>query len=90
MPTEARPNLQPYPMAHHIEMWPIDKLIPFARNPRTHSEAQVDQIAASIVALVSPIQFLSTPMLASSPATAVFLLRGNSGSKRCRSSFSTT
>src|SRR5712692_5558466 len=35
-------------MATHIEMSPIDKLIPFARNPRTHSDAQVAQIAASI------------------------------------------
>jgi ParB-like chromosome segregation protein Spo0J len=34
--------------AKHIEQWPIDKLIPYARNPRTHSEAQVAQIAASI------------------------------------------
>ena len=32
----------------HIELWAIDKLIPFARNPRTHSDAQVAQIAASI------------------------------------------
>ena len=37
-------------MARHIELWPIEKLIPFARNPRTHSEAQVAQIAASIAA----------------------------------------
>src|SRR5450631_2672403 len=37
-----------HPMATHIELWPIDRLIPFARNPRTHSEAQVTQIAASI------------------------------------------
>src|SRR5579872_6000197 len=36
------------PMATHIELWPIDRLIPYARNPRTHSEAQVAQIAASI------------------------------------------
>ena len=36
------------PMAKHIELWPIDKLIPFARNPRTHSDVQVAQIAASI------------------------------------------
>ena len=35
-------------MAKHIEMWVIDKLIPYARNPRTHSDAQVAQIAASI------------------------------------------
>src|ERR1022692_878776 len=37
-----------HPMAQRIELWPIDRLIPFARNPRTHSEAQVAQIAASI------------------------------------------
>jgi DNA modification methylase len=36
------------PMARRIELWLIDRLIPFARNPRTHSEAQVAQIAASI------------------------------------------
>ena len=39
-------NARPCPMAKHIEMWPIEKLIPYARNPRTHSEAQVAQIAA--------------------------------------------
>lgn len=31
-----------------IEHWPIDRLIPYARNSRTHSDAQVAQIAASI------------------------------------------
>jgi DNA modification methylase len=35
-------------MAQRIELWPIDKLIPCARNPRTHSDSQVAQIAASI------------------------------------------
>src|SRR5215469_2406305 len=35
-------------MAERIERWPLDKLIPYARNPRTHSGAQVAQIAASI------------------------------------------
>src|SRR5271169_2027906 len=35
-------------MVKHIELWLIDKLIPWARNPRTHSDAQVAQIAASI------------------------------------------
>jgi DNA modification methylase len=35
-------------MATRIERWSLDRLIPFARNPRTHSEAQVAQIAASI------------------------------------------
>jgi DNA modification methylase len=37
-----------HPMAQHIERWLIDKLIPWARNPRTHSDAQIAQIAASI------------------------------------------
>ncbi len=35
-------------MIERIEHWLLDKLIPFARNPRTHSDAQVAQIAASI------------------------------------------
>jgi ParB-like chromosome segregation protein Spo0J len=38
-------------VAKHIELWLIDKLIPWARNPRTHSDAQVAQIAASIAEL---------------------------------------
>ncbi len=32
-----------------IERWSLERLIPFARNPRTHTEEQVAQIAASIV-----------------------------------------
>jgi DNA modification methylase len=36
-------------LADRIELWPIDRLRPYERNPRTHSEAQVDQIAASMV-----------------------------------------
>ena len=31
-----------------IVYWPIEKLIPFARNPRTHTEEQIAQIATSI------------------------------------------
>ena len=34
--------------ADKIEKWKIDKLIPYARNSRTHSDEQVAQIAASI------------------------------------------
>ena len=30
------------------ERWPIERLIPYARNARTHSDAQIAQIAASI------------------------------------------
>ncbi|MFN3595213.1 MAG: site-specific DNA-methyltransferase [Thiobacillaceae bacterium] len=35
-------------LAERIEQWPIAKLLPYARNARTHSEEQVAQIAASI------------------------------------------
>jgi DNA modification methylase len=35
-------------MVQRIEYWLLDKLNPFARNPRTHSDTQIDQIAASI------------------------------------------
>lgn len=31
-----------------VERWPIDRLIPYARNARTHTDEQVAQIAASI------------------------------------------
>src|SRR5579863_4734049 len=36
-------------MVKHIQLWLVEKLIPYARNPRTHSDAQVAQIAASIL-----------------------------------------
>jgi DNA modification methylase len=35
-------------MVRRIEIWPADRLVPYAKNARTHSDAQVDQIAASI------------------------------------------
>jgi DNA modification methylase len=46
----VKPGLQ-------IERWPIGRLIPYARNPRTHSEEQVAQIAASIAefGFVNPV-----------------------------------
>jgi ParB-like chromosome segregation protein Spo0J len=46
MATKPIPGLQR--MARDIQMWLVEKLIPWARNPRTHSEAQVAEIAASI------------------------------------------
>jgi ParB-like chromosome segregation protein Spo0J len=44
-------------MASSIERWPLDQFIPYARNARTHSDAQVAQIAASIkeFGFVNPI-----------------------------------
>ena len=38
----------PLPMADTIVMRPVEALIPYARNARTHSDAQVAQIAGSI------------------------------------------
>ena len=44
-------------MAKCIERWHLDRLVPYARNPRTHSDAQAAQIAASIVefGFINPI-----------------------------------
>src|SRR5262245_36916004 len=41
----------------NIERWPLERLIPHARNARTHSDAQVAQIAASIAefGFVNPV-----------------------------------
>jgi len=36
-------------MARRLEIWPLDRLVPYARNARTHSPEQVAQIAASII-----------------------------------------
>src|SRR5258705_2229791 len=40
-------NQRPWP-ADKVERWSIDRLIPYAKNARTHTEAQVAAIAASI------------------------------------------
>jgi DNA modification methylase len=32
-----------------VAMWPVDRLLPYARNARTHSDEQIAQVAASIV-----------------------------------------
>ncbi len=43
--------------AERIEHWPIDKLLPYVRNARQHSDEQIAQIAASIAefGFVNPI-----------------------------------
>jgi DNA modification methylase len=35
-------------MAQRIELWPVERLAPYAKNARTHSDEQIAQIAASI------------------------------------------
>ena len=42
------PKLTPH-MARNIELWPISRLVPYDRNSRTHTDAQVAQVAASII-----------------------------------------
>src|SRR3954452_7471015 len=39
--------MQEWP-ADRVERWSLDRLVPYARNARTHSDAQVAQIAASV------------------------------------------
>ena len=55
------PTISPA-MARRIEIWPTDRLVPYAKNARTHSPEQVAQIAASIVefGFVNPILVDST------------------------------
>lgn len=48
LPTESTLDPRIYPMAKHIEHWTLDRLVPNPRNARTHSDAQVAQIAGSI------------------------------------------
>jgi len=52
--------------ADKIEQWPTAKLLPYARNARTHSEDQVTQIAASIAEFG-----FTTPILAGSDGVIV-------------------
>ncbi|MEA1053364.1 ParB N-terminal domain-containing protein [Lamprobacter modestohalophilus] len=44
-------------LANTIEPWPVAKLLPYARNARTHSDEQIAKIAASILefGFVNPI-----------------------------------
>ena len=41
-------KIQHVVMAKRLEMWPLERLRPYERNARTHSQEQVAQIAASI------------------------------------------
>ena len=36
-------------MAKRIELWPLDRLLPYTANAREHSENQINQVAASMI-----------------------------------------
>jgi hypothetical protein len=63
-----------------IERWPLDQLIPYVRNARTHSEDQVAQIAASIIEFgwLNPV--LIDDAVTSLPAMSDCLLHASLGS----------
>ena len=44
-------------LVENVERWPLDRLVPHARNARTHSEDQIAQIAGSIAefGFVNPV-----------------------------------
>src|ERR1700704_2611860 len=44
----ARHSSDPKSDRLRLEFWPVDRLVPSARNARTHSDAQVAEIAGSI------------------------------------------
>jgi ParB-like chromosome segregation protein Spo0J len=77
-------------LANKIEQWPTAKLLPYARNARTHSEEQVAQIAASIAEFG-----FTNPILAGSDGVIVaghgrLPRRKSSGCRWCRWSCSIT
>jgi ParB-like chromosome segregation protein Spo0J len=77
-------------LADKIEQWPTAKLLPYARNARTHSDDQVAQIAASIAEFG-----FTNPILAGSDGIIVaghgrWPLRRSSGWRSCRWSCSIT
>jgi DNA modification methylase len=48
-PSAADPSGLPL-LPGPVEYWPLDRLVPYERNPRSHSTSQIRQIAASIAA----------------------------------------
>ena len=69
-----------------VEARPVAALIPYARNARTHSDAQVAQIAASIRAFGWTNPILVDGATASSPVMAGCSRRASSEWTACRSS----
>jgi DNA modification methylase len=49
--------MHPLKLVHHIEIWQIDRIIAYPKNPRVHSKTQVAQILASMrkFGVVNPV-----------------------------------
>jgi DNA modification methylase len=60
-------------LVQRIERWPIEQLLPFANNARTHSAAQIAQIASSIAefGFVNPILVGSDNVIVAGHARAL-------------------
>jgi hypothetical protein len=48
LPKPQKKKILPRWPADKVERWALDRLVPYARNARTHTDEQVDQVAASI------------------------------------------
>src|SRR5215831_11656152 len=93
VPRQGPPSHWP---AAQVEYWPLNRLIPYARNARTHTAAQVKQIAASMrewrwtIAVLADVTGMRIPgharVLAAEltryPEVPVMLARGWSQAKK--------
>ena len=70
--------------ADKIEQWPTAKLLPYARNARTHSDDQVAQIAASIAefGFTNPILAGSDGVIVAGHKSAVATAEQAAGGQR--------
>jgi DNA modification methylase len=65
VPTEETEHIEVTAMVKHLEIWGIERLIPSARNARTHSAAQIAELAGSIAAFgfMAPVLVDSAGMI---------------------------
>jgi hypothetical protein len=76
-------NQRPWP-ADKVERWAIDRLIPYAKNARTHTDAQVAAIAASIKEWVGRSRRMSSACSVASRRTLWSLTRPTSPDNKPR------
>src|SRR5436305_9172053 len=47
---QVQPLTSPPVLASQIQLWPLERVIPYERHARSHPDSQIAQIAASIAA----------------------------------------